>query len=144
MIKTEVIGGQELTKALADEVKRIARFASNSIVVGFPEDSGNHPESDESIVEIAAKLEFGKWPFLRKGVDSVLPDITEYMIGGAQGVVSGDMDIDNVFDGIGTIAVSGVHVFMDDLKSPSNSPATIKIKGFNNYKLNIIHYEYSN
>ncbi len=136
MIKTSFIGGRELTQALAKETIKIQELAGQTVLVGFPEDTGNYDDDQISIVEVAAKNEFGignpKRPFLRLGVDAAEDDLIEYSIDAASMVMDNKIDVNGALDGIGEIAKSSVQQYITDLKSPPNSKATIKRKGSSN------------
>lgn len=127
------------SKAALAEIKRISQeieaVTNKTLLVGFPKDETT--SSGESLVQIAAKHEFGaggmaQRAFLRPGVEKSRDRI-------AKAIEMGLLNSDDVADGLeqgldaaGVVAVAGVQEFITELKSPENSAATIAKKGSSN------------
>lgn len=67
-------------------------------------------------------------PWLDTGVASATPDIVDTITDG----IEDGLEMDQILNRVGVVAVAGVQNYMDELDSPANAPSTIAKKGDNN------------
>lgn len=134
MINSKISGVNELKNELNKIVKSLD---APMVTVGIHEDEADPPEGEINMATLGAVHEFGNdhipaRPWLQLGFESGLKDYEDIMSNGIDEVVSDGEDVTKVLHQVGVLAVGRVQEFITNLKTPANSPATIKSKGSSN------------
>lgn len=128
MIKITAPDASKINQKIRDAVSKLE--TKKFVTVGVHEDNNSRVKDERTNATVGAENQFGTSktparPWLDVGVASG-KDVYTDIINKA-----GD-DIDGSLDVIGNIAVGKVKEYMTDLRTPPNSPATIKKKKSDN------------
>jgi len=123
-------------------LRQTEKFAQTSILIGFQEGSTTktavkghrEKEGGKSMPEIAFENEFGtkKIPqrsFMRTSFDENIVKIEKFIINQYKKVQDGKIDSDQASGLIGVFMVNSIKRKIRAIKTPPNSPTTIKLKG---------------
>lgn len=135
MIKTQVSGVNALKSEIEKQMKKLTGGNKHALI-GYP-DNGATEEDGTLISMVAAANHFGTdtipaRPFLDVGVEKAIPEINKEIEEGIEDIIEGKSDMDKVLNRIGLIAVGYVQQEITDIRTPPNSPETIKRKKSSN------------
>lgn len=128
MITSNIKGTEQVRRALQKEFKKYQ--SSDSVLIGIT-DVKKHPNSDLSVVMVGAINEFGtetipERSFLRTGVADAEKDIANMI------KKNGIEDIDETLQLAGLMAQQSVQEKITEIRTPANTPGTVKAKGSSN------------
>ena len=130
MIKSTISGVNDLKNELNKIVKDLE---APMVTVGIHEDAIDPPEGEINMATLGAVHEFGTdnipaRPWLEAGFNSGLKDYEDIMAEGIDAAVTEGADIKKSLHAVGALAIGRVQEYMTNLKTPPNTPQTIKRK----------------
>lgn len=132
MIKSTISGVNELKNELN---KIVEKLDAPMVTVGIHEDAADPPEGEINMATLGAVHEFGsddagipERPWLQPGFESGLKDYEGIMAEGIDEAVTEGVDIKKSLHAVGALAIGRVQEYMTNLKTPPNTPQTIKRK----------------
>lgn len=133
MIKFSIPNVREIKAALAEQIEKVIPNKTNSVVVGIHEGTGNHENSNQTVATIGAINHFGNnktpaRPWLDVGVESGKKQYIEVI----QETINKKGDLNDALNIVAVLAQSATQQYLVDLKTPANSPKTIKAKKSSN------------
>lgn len=126
----KITGLQQVQDALKKELES---FTSQYALIGIHESAGQTEDGQFSMAGLGAVQHFGNdnipaRPFLDLGVAS---GNKEYLETIQDGIKRG-LPTEQIINQVGLLAAGNVKQFITDLRTPPNTPATIKRKGSSN------------
>lgn len=130
MIKSTISGINDLKNELN---KIVNSLDAPMVTVGIHEDATDPPEGEINMATLGAIQEFGndhipERPWLQPGFDSGLREYEEIMADGIDEAITEGVDIKESLNQVGVLAIGKVQEYMTNLKTPPNTPQTIKRK----------------
>lgn len=128
------IKARDLQFVKDDIQKAIAEFSTNdAVLVGLPEQAGQHEDDNITNAELGALLHFGNEhiparPWLDIGVARGNAKYAEVI---ERRVKAGE-NLEDCLEEIGVLAQGEVQLYMRELRSPPNAPSTVRQKGSDN------------
>ena len=81
------------------------------------------------------------WNYNQKAFEQFKPMAARYFKEGVAKIINGSFSVEAMTNKIGTEASTKYKAMIERIKSPANSPATIKKKGFNNPMIETGHFK---
>ena len=118
--------------AMAQIKKELDRLGGGKFVtVGIHQGAADPAEGDLTMAALGATLHFGDGgkipprPWLDTGIEAGASLIAGTIAQGA----SANLDLDQILEQVGVVAVGAVQEYMTELQTPPNAPSTIAKKG---------------
>ena len=120
-------------------LRELRRLGGAEVDVGYLQAAGDHPDADMPQAQLAAIHEFGapsanipERPTLRPVFDEYRREVPRRMRELMGDVFRGRKSVDGALNVFGAERAGAVKVFLTELDSPPNAPATIAAKGTDN------------